>query len=380
MDNRDTAYMKRALELARKGLGLTSPNPMVGAVLVRDDRILGEGFHQYEWRDHAEIVALKSVAKTTADTSQGATLYVNLEPCCITGRTGPCTEAILRAKIGRVVAAMADPNPAIASRSLEQLRKGGVEVEVGACEDEAKRLNAAFACWIKTKRPLVTLKAAMTLDGQLAQASLRKDAKGKREWLTSPESRAEVHRMRHAADALMTGIGTVLADDPLLTDRSGLLRRRKLLRVILDSQLRLPLNSKLVKTADDDLLVLTTSPADSSRARALGKAGVEIIQVQGRGGRPDLKRILDELGKREILSVLLEAGTELNGAMLGDGLVDRIVVFYAPKIAGHGDVPFARLARGSVAKKIPAMENVSVQRFGQDWAVEGILRDVYGDH
>lgn len=381
MDNHDIRYMQRALELARKGVGLASPNPLVGAVLVKENKIIGEGFHQYQWRDHAEVVALKSLGQGVI-AAEGATLYVNLEPCSITGRTGPCTEAILRAKVCRVVAAMEDPNPAVTGGGFARLREAGIEVQTGICEAEAKRLNEAFACWITRRRPLVTLKSAMTLDGQLAHTSSRKGDKGKREWITSRESRAEVHRMRHAADALVTGIGTVLADDPLLTDRSGALRRRKLLRVILDSRLRLPLKSKLVKTADDDLLVVTIARPDTARARALSKAGVEIMQVRGRRGHPDLKRVLDELGKRELLSVLLEAGTKLNSAALEAGLVDRMVLFYAPQIAGHADAPFARLAGGSGGKnaKTANLQNVSVQQFGPDLAVEGTVGDVYGDH
>ncbi|HXN22363.1 MAG TPA: bifunctional diaminohydroxyphosphoribosylaminopyrimidine deaminase/5-amino-6-(5-phosphoribosylamino)uracil reductase RibD [Candidatus Dormibacteraeota bacterium] len=378
MLNQDTQYLKRVLELARKGIGLVSPNPMVGAVLVKDNKIIGEGFHQYQWRDHAEIVALKSTGQTAANAA-GATLYVNLEPCCITGRTGPCTEALVRAKISRVVAPMADPNPAVAGRGFAQLRAAGVAVETGACEAEAKRLNEAFACWIKYRRPLVTLKSAMTLNGQLAHNRSHRSANGERAWITSEESRAEVHRMRHASDALLTGIGTVLADDPLLTDRSGLLRRRKLLRVILDSRLRIPLKCKVIKTADDDLLVVTTQPVTGSRARALQKAGVEVINVRTRGGRPDFKRVLDELGRRDILSVLLEAGSELNGAALSAGLVDRMLLFYAPQLAGNAQAPFARFSRRKPVT-LPTLQNLTVQRFGPDVAVGGTLRDVYGNH
>src|SRR5947208_14519103 len=222
--------MEHALALARKGAGLASANPMVGSVIVRARQIVGEGFHQYEWRDHAEIVALKSAREK----ARGATLYVTLEPCNHTGRTGPCTEAIIAAGLQRVVAAMDDPNPANSGRGLERLRAAGIEVFTGFCEEEASRLNEPFACWIRTKKPFVTLKSAMTLDGQLAlPRSGKKRARGigKRdghEWITSEESRLEVHRMRHASDALLTGIGTILADDPLLTDRSGLQRRTRL--------------------------------------------------------------------------------------------------------------------------------------------------------
>src|SRR6202045_1269190 len=304
--------MEHALALSRKGMGLASPNPMVGCVIVREGQIVGEGFHQYEWRDHAEIVALKSAG----DKARGATLYVTLEPCDHTGRTGPCTEAIIAAGVQRVVAAMDDPNPVNSGRGLERLRTAGIEVFTGVWEEEASRLNEPFACWIRTKKPFVTLKSAMTLDGQLALPRSEKwggkNSGKRRSWITSEESRAEVHRMRHASDALLTGIGTILADDPLLTDRSGLLRRRRLLRVILDSKLRLSPRARIVKTADDDLLVFTSETSRCARALSLQKAGVEIVSMKKRAGHIDLLAVMKELGKRDILSVLLEAGSALN--------------------------------------------------------------------
>src|SRR2546421_4593499 len=261
--------MQHALALARKGTGLASPNPMVGCVIVREGQIVGEGSHQYDWHDHAEIVALK----TAGDKARGATLYVTLEPCNHTGRTGPCTEAIIAGGVQRVVAAMDDPNPVNSGRGFERLRAAGIEVVTGVCEDDARRLNEAFACWIQTKKPFVTLKSALTLDGQLALPQSQKKAGkslGKRSrdaWITSEESRVEVHRMRHASDALLTGIGTILADDPLLTDRSDLPRRKPLLRVVLDSKLRLSPQSRIVKTSDDDLLVFTAVSVTSAKAR-----------------------------------------------------------------------------------------------------------------
>jgi diaminohydroxyphosphoribosylaminopyrimidine deaminase / 5-amino-6-(5-phosphoribosylamino)uracil reductase len=225
--------MQHALMLARKGIGLASPNPMVGCIIVRDGQIVGEGFHQYEWRDHAEIIALKFAGEK----AHGATLYVNMEPCNHAGRTGPCTEAILAAGIERVVAGIVDPNPKTFGRGLERLRSTGVQVTSGVLEDQARSLNEGFACWIRTKKPFVTLKSALTLDGQLAISRSKKP--GQPQWITSEESRAEVQRMRHASDALLTGIGTVLADYTLLTDRSGLSGRMRLLGVVLESLLSL---------------------------------------------------------------------------------------------------------------------------------------------
>jgi diaminohydroxyphosphoribosylaminopyrimidine deaminase/5-amino-6-(5-phosphoribosylamino)uracil reductase len=365
--------MEHALALARKGTGLASPNPMVGCVVVREGQIVGEGFHQYEWRDHAEIVALKSAG----DKARGATLYVTLEPCNHTGRTGPCTEAIIAAGVQRVVAAMDDPNPVNSGRGFERLRTAGIEVFTGVCEDEASRLNEPFACWIRTKKPFVTLKSAMTLDGQLALP--RSDKKtgqnsGKRRsWISSEESREEVHRMRHASDALLTGIGTILADDPLLTGRSGLPRRKRLLRAVLDSKLRLSPKSRIVKTSDEDLLVFTTLPVNSSKARKLQDGGIEVIHAKTKNGRIDLSSVFAELGRREILSVLLEAGPLLNGAALAAGLVHKLFLFYAPKVAGENRVPFAFAPKLS----LPPLRIVRTQQFGPDFAIEAYLQDVY---
>src|SRR5262245_8274855 len=315
MNDNDIRFMQRALELARKGIGLASPNPTVGCLLVNNGQVVGEGFHQYDWRDHAEVVALK----TAGEKARGATAYVTLEPCNHTGRTGPCTQALADAGIARVVVATRDPNQKVSGGGLEALRSANVTVDVGVCEPEAQSLNQGFACWIRTGRPFVALKSALTLDGQLALPTSSKNKK--HEWITSEESRAEVHRMRHASDALLTGIGTILADDPFLTDRSGLSRRRPLLRVILDSRLRIPLSSRIVETADDDLLVLTAAGLKSAKARKLQSAGVELLRIPRWQGQLDLKSTLHELGRREIQSVLLEAGPRLNGAALLANLV-----------------------------------------------------------
>jgi len=373
VDAHTIRFIQHALALARKGTGLASPNPMVGCVIVREGQIVGEGFHQYEWRDHAEIIALKSAREK----ARGAALYVTLEPCNHTGRTGPCTEAIIAAGVQRVVAAMGDPNPVNSGPGFERLRAAGIEVFTGACEEEARRLNEAFACWIRTKKPFVTLKSAMTLDGQLAlPRSYEKTGKNsgkRRNWITSEESRAEVHRMRHASDALLTGIGTILADDPLLTDRSGLPRRKRLLRVVLDSRLRLSPKSRLVKTSDDDLLVFTSASVTSAKARNLQDAGVEVIRAKTKDGCIALSSVLGELGRREILSVLLEAGPTMNAAALAAGVVHKLLLFYAPKIAGENRVPFALAPKLS----LPPLRNVRPQQLGPDIAIEAYLQDPY---
>ncbi|HET6928719.1 MAG TPA: bifunctional diaminohydroxyphosphoribosylaminopyrimidine deaminase/5-amino-6-(5-phosphoribosylamino)uracil reductase RibD, partial [Candidatus Acidoferrum sp.] len=362
MNSHDTHFMEHALDLARKGVGLASPNPTVGCVIVKDGAILGEGFHQYDWKDHAEIVALKQAG----DRARGATLYVTLEPCNHTGRTGPCTETIIAAGVSRVVAAMQDPNPKTRGTGFARLRTASIEVESGLLEAEAQLLNEAFSHWITTKKPFVTLKSALTLDGQLALTKSRKTKK--HEWITSEESRAEVHRMRHASDAQLTGIGTILADNPLLTDRSGLERRRRLLRVILDTRLRLSPKSRIVETSDDDLLVYTSARLNTPKARKLQNAGVELIEIKrspaAKGTRSglDLSAVLKDLGRRDILSLLLEAGPHLNAAALSSNLVNKLVLFYAPKIAAAAGVPF--VSSGTIA--MPSMRVSTIRQSGPD--------------
>jgi diaminohydroxyphosphoribosylaminopyrimidine deaminase/5-amino-6-(5-phosphoribosylamino)uracil reductase len=365
----DSAWMARALMLAHRGVALAHPNPMVGAVIVKNEHVVGEGFHTYEGRKHAEIIALEHARGD----ARSATLYLNLEPCCHSGRTGPCTKAIVAAGVKRVVAAMKDPNPTVAGRGFHELRRAGLEVMVGVREAEAKRLNEAFAKWIRTRSPFVTLKSALTLDGQIASPG------GTVTWITSRESREEVQRLRHASDALLTGIGTVLADDPRMTDRTGLPRRRPLLRVIVDSRLQLPWKSEIVRSSRGDVLVFTRQPLRSAKARTLKQAGVEVVQIRARGQHVDLCEVLRELGRREILSVILEAGGNLNGAMLVSGLVDKIMLFYAAKILGTVTVPVASHIRKPI-NKIRALRNITLHRFGPDFAVEGYFRDVYRDH
>jgi diaminohydroxyphosphoribosylaminopyrimidine deaminase/5-amino-6-(5-phosphoribosylamino)uracil reductase len=375
----DEQWMAHALALARRGEALASPNPRVGAVLVRNQQMVGEGFHVYDGLRHAEIIALEA-AGTAA---RRATLYVNLEPCCTTGRTGPCAHALVEAGVARVVAAMSDPNPSVSGRGFRKLRAAGIEVETGRFSEEAQRLNEAFAMWIRERRPLVTLKSAMTLDGRLVLPQARSGTRrGDQRWITSSASRTEVQRMRHASDALLTGIGTVLADDPLLTDRTGLPRRRRLLRVVVDSRLRLSPRSRLVRTAREDILVFTRANEAGKRARALRREGVEVIRVSGRGRRPDLSAVLAELGRRNIMSVLLEAGPTLNEAALGAGIVDKVRMFYAPRLAGSplSASQLTALPRAATrARPLREISGVRIEQFGPDFALEGYLRDVYGN-
>ena len=358
------------MELAREGMALVHPNPRVGAVVVRDGIKVGEGFHVYDRRDHAEIVALKEAGKK----ARGATLYVNLEPCCTTGRTGPCTKAIIAAGIKEVYAIMKDPNPAVSGRGFAELKRAGIGVHIlERGHEHAHELNEDFTRWIRTGLPFVTLKTALTLDGRIAQRDRSVT------WITSKASRNAVQRIRHAADALLTGIGTVLADNPRLTDRTGEPRRRRLLRAVVDSRLRMPLKSKLVKSAQDDLVIFTTQSLNSLKARALVRAGAEVVRLRARHNHVDLHAVLRELGQRQILNLVLEAGAELNGAALEAGIVDKLILFYAPKVMGTGGVPLAQISSRWFAKS-PALQNLAVNRCGPDLVVEGYFHDVYRDH
>jgi diaminohydroxyphosphoribosylaminopyrimidine deaminase/5-amino-6-(5-phosphoribosylamino)uracil reductase len=363
-------WMGRALELAGCGAALASPNPMVGAVVVSNGRVVGEGFHTYAEKLHAEVKAIAEAGQR----ARGATLYINLEPCNHFGRTGPCTEAILEAGIGRVVAAMKDPNPVVAGKGFARLREAGVAVDVGFCQQDAERMNESYARYIQTRLPFVTLKAAMTLDGKIAAPD---DNDG---WVTSEKAREQVQRQRHANDAILTGIGTVLADDPLLTDRTGMPRRRPLLRVLLDSRLRIPPAARMLSEVDNDLLVFCLSSADPRKREQLERRGVCVCAAEGEA-RPNLRAVLEELGRREMTSVLLEAGAELNWVALEAGLVDKVFLYYAPKILGGlQSLPLAGGKGIRAMRDALPVRDIRLHQFGADFAVEGYLRDVYRDH
>lgn len=318
-------YMQQALELARQGRGRTSPNPAVGAVLVRDGEVVGQGFHTWAGVDHAEIVALREAGGR----AHGATLYITLEPCSHRGRTGPCAKAVVEAGVRRVLYAMQDPNPLVSGRGLECLRKAGIEVSLAAEHTAAaERLNEAFVHFMTTGRPLVTIKAALTLDGKIAAPQ---DNIG---WITSEIARADVQQVRHLSDAILTGLGTVALDDCLLTDRSGLERSRPLLRIVLDSQLRIPLASKMITGARDDVMVVCTSAAPAERRKALENLGVRVLIADGSGGRTDPRKVLDYLAEHRYLSLMVEAGSHVNWTMLDSQIADKVLFYYAPKILG----------------------------------------------
>jgi diaminohydroxyphosphoribosylaminopyrimidine deaminase / 5-amino-6-(5-phosphoribosylamino)uracil reductase len=317
--------MREALALAERGRGQTSPNPTVGAVVVRDGSVVGRGFHTWAGVEHAEILALREAGEA----ARGATLYITLEPCSHQGRTGPCAKAVLEAGISRVVAAMQDPNPQVSGKGFAQLRSGGVDVHLDAATSEAaESLNEAFVHFMRTGRPLVTVKAALTLDGKIAAPQ---DNIG---WITSEIARRDVQQVRHLSDAILTGLGTVLEDDCLLTDRSGLPRSRPLLRIVLDSQLRIPLASKMVTSAQNDVLVVCTSAARAERRKALELAGVQVLVADGPAGRTDPRQLMDYLARERYVSLMVEAGSHVNWTMLDGQFADKVLFYYAPKILG----------------------------------------------
>jgi diaminohydroxyphosphoribosylaminopyrimidine deaminase/5-amino-6-(5-phosphoribosylamino)uracil reductase len=324
-DSKTVAFMNEAFRLARRGLGRTSPNPAVGALLVKDGETIGRGFHVYGQLDHAEIVALREAGER----ARGASLYITLEPCPHQGRTPPCASALIAAGVARVVAAMEDPNPLVSGAGFRMLREAGIEVAIASSYTaEAEKLNEPFVHFQRTRRPLVTLKAALTLDGKIAAPE---DNTG---WITSDLARAHVQQVRHMHDAIMTGIGTVLADDPMLNDRSGIERSRPLLRIVLDSQLRLPPTARIVEACAGDVLVITTSASSDERRRLLEERGVRVLTMNAPDGRTNLRRLVEWLGAEQYQSLMIEAGSKVNWAALEAGIVDKIFFYYAPKILG----------------------------------------------
>jgi len=378
----DEHFLRRALNLAREGIGLASPNPYVGAVIAdAQGNVAGTGVYTYDGKKHAEVLALEQAG----DKARGGTLFINLEPHSHQGRTPPCTDALIAAGIHRVVASMPDPNPKVSGRGFEKLRAAGVRVEVGRLGAEARRLNETFARHIRHGVPLVTLKSAMTLDGKIApargQSAEHTPGIPPGGWITGEAARAHVQQQRHQSDAIMVGIGTVLADDPLLTDRSGNARRRPLLRVILDSHLRLPLGSRLVQSIagnaarESDVLVFCSS-GDEKKKDKLERRGIRMEQVPAaQDGRLEIHAVLRRLGQFEVTSMMIEGGAAVNGTALASGVVDKVFLYYAPQIMGGAEsMPFAT---GSSFHGTLQVKHLQLHRFGEDIAVEGYLRDPY---
>lgn len=355
--------MQMALELAAKARGRTSPNPMVGAVLVKDGEVVGKGYHAKAGGAHAEVVALADAKERAKD----ATVYVTLEPCCHHGRTGPCTEALIKAGVKRVVAAMLDPNPLVAGQGLNILRDAGIEVKSGLLEEAARELNEVFIKYITTKKPFVVLKAATSLDGKIATAS------GESKWITSSEARAYGHRLRDQYDAILVGVNTVLADNPSLTARLPEGRGKDPSRIIVDSLARTPTASQvLLQESAAHTIIATNEAAPVERRASLMAAGAEIIVVPGAGPGVDLAKLMELLGEKQISSVLIEGGGKISGSALKAGIVDKIAWFMAPKIIGGDLAPGP--VRGEGIKSLQdatQIYHMSVQQLGTDYLITG---------
>ncbi|MGN1003130.1 MAG: bifunctional diaminohydroxyphosphoribosylaminopyrimidine deaminase/5-amino-6-(5-phosphoribosylamino)uracil reductase RibD [Oscillospiraceae bacterium] len=365
----DLDYMRLALELAGRGMGWTSPNPMVGAVIVKDGRIIGRGYHARCGDLHAERSALAGCTESPA----GATMYVTLEPCCHQGRQPPCTDAILASGISRVVVGSDDPNPLVAGKGIDILRRNGVRVETGVLKQDCDALNQVFFHFIQTGRPYVVMKYAMTMDGKIATVT------GKSQWITGEEARRRVHRDRHCCSAIMVGVGTVLADDPLLTCRME--GGKNPVRVICDTRLRTPLESKLVTTAREVPTILATACMEEARQAPYISAGCRVLVLPEAGGHIDLRELMKRLGGEDIDSVLLEGGGTLNWAALESGVVQKVQAYIAPKLFGGAA---AKSPVGGPGVEAPdrafRLKNSTVIPAGEDFLIESeVDTDVYGD-
>ena len=360
MNELDESYMREALRIAEYARGRTSPNPLVGAVIVRDGTIVASGWHRATGEPHAEIHALRMAGEL----ARGATLYVTLEPCAHHGRTGPCAEAVIAAGLARVVVALSDPNPLVAGRGIHLLTAAGIEVTTGVCEDEARRQNEIFLKWVTTKRPFVTLKTAMTLDGKIASHT------GASRWITGAAARARVHAYRNEYDAILVGIGTVLADDPSLTTRLEHGTGKNPLRIVLDSEARTPLDAKLVADGAAPTIIVVSERADHRRVNLLRACGAEVVTLGTQ--RVDIAALLDYLGAREITSLFVEGGAAVNWSLLAGGSVDKVHAFIAPMLMG-GET--AKTPIGGTGFDSPQtalhLHDMTVEQLGTDILVTG---------
>lgn len=359
-------YMRRALELAMKGTGFTSPNPLVGAVIVKENRIIGEGYHERYGGHHAEINAFRNATEDVRD----ATMYVTLEPCAHQGKTPPCANAIVEKGIRKVVIGLIDPNPLVAGKGIEILKKAGIEVIDGVLEEEGRKLNEIFLKYITTDLPFVMMKTAMTLDGKIAT---RTNAS---KWITGELSRDYVHELRHKVSGIMVGIGTVLADDPSLTTRRKSGSGIDPIRIIVDSSARTPLEAKVLhQKSDAKTLIAVTEAADSEKLKMLEERGAEILVMPSKNGRVDLSFLMKELGRRKIDSILLEGGSELNYAALEEGIVDKVYSFISPKIIGGSTAktPVGGHGKETMEEAI-SLRFHAYHLFGDDIMLEAYIR------
>ena len=357
-------YLKLTISLAKKGIGYTSPNPLVGAVIVKNGEIVGKGYHHGYGLPHAEIDALRK-AKENAG---GATLYVNLEPCCFFGKTPPCTTAIIKSGIKKVVASLKDPNPRVSGKGINQLKKAGIKVETGILTEEAKKLNEVYLKFITTKKPFVTLKAAMSIDGKIATKT------GDSKWITSKDTRDFSHRLRFQYDAILVGIGTVLKDNPYLDyypPENFKENIKRFTKIIIDSSAKLPLNAHLFKNSR--VILATTKMAPLNKLKKLEKKGVEILVLE-KNKKVDLLKLMEELGKREISNLLIEGGGAINESALRLGIVDKVYFFISPKIIGGKNAKTPVEGEGiENLKEAILLKETRCQRIGEDFLVEGYV-------
>jgi diaminohydroxyphosphoribosylaminopyrimidine deaminase/5-amino-6-(5-phosphoribosylamino)uracil reductase len=358
----DEFWMRRVLHLAEKGRGRTSPNPMVGAVLVKRGKVVGEGYHARAGEPHAEIVAIEKAGER----AKGATLYLNLEPCTHYGKTPPCAPAVIEAGVRKVIVGIEDPNPLVKGRGLALLKQAGLDVKVGLLEKECHRLNEAFCKYIVQHEPFIILKMAATLDGKLATRS------GESQWITGETSRRFVHRLRDQVDGVVVGIGTVLKDDPMLTAR--IRGGRDPYRIVFDSRLRIPENAKVVDLSPSKTIVATTGMGSRDKMERLRKKGVRILISDSKSGKVDLKVSLLKLGEMGMMSLLLEGGSQLSGSFLDQRLIDKILLFLSPKLIGDPEAPgiFGGPGVAHLKEAIP-LRDLKVRKIGDDILVEGYL-------
>jgi diaminohydroxyphosphoribosylaminopyrimidine deaminase/5-amino-6-(5-phosphoribosylamino)uracil reductase len=358
----DDQWMKRVLRLAEKGRGRTSPNPMVGAILVKEDKVVGKGFHAKAGEAHAEIIALQRARED----ARGAVLYVNLEPCTHYGKTPPCAPRVIETGVRRVVIGMEDPNPLVRGKGIETLKRAGLDVRVGILERECRRLNEAFCKYILEKEPFVILKVAATLDGKIATRD------GDSKWISGEASRRFVHQLRDQVDGVLVGIGTILKDDPLLTTR--IKRGRDPYRIVLDSRLEIPEKARVIGEFPEKVIIVVTELVPEDQIERLGKRGVRILTVDSKEGKIDLKSCLSRLAEIGIMSLLVEGGTQVNGSFLDEGLIDKLLLFLSPKLIGDHRAPGIFGGRGvsSLQEAIPLKE-MKAKRIGEDILLEGYL-------
>lgn len=361
----DSLYMSRALDLAKLGAGYVNPNPLVGAVIVKDNKIIGEGYHAKYGDAHAEINAFGNATESVTE----AAMYITLEPCSHYGKTPPCVETIINKRIKKVVVAVEDPNPLVAGRGIKILRENGIEVITGVLEDKAKKLNEIFMKFITTELPFCALKTAMTLDGKIATYT------GDSRWVTNDKSREYVHRLRHKYSSIMVGIGTVLSDDPLLTTRLENFDGKNPIRIVVDTKGSIPLDAKVLQCNEDtETIIATTKSINEVKIKDIKKSGAEVIITPSKNNKVDLSYLMKVLGEKKIDSILLEGGSNLNYSALQEGIVDKVFSFIAPKIIGGG------LAKTPVGGEgIPYMrdaislKDINICRFEDDVMIEAYV-------